>query len=215
MQQSFWETRWREGRIGFHRDEPNPYLVRHALAMKGWPGRVFLPLAGKSVDVPWLRDRGCEVVANEWVKEAVEAFFEEQNLDAVRQPSGDHQLYEAENLRFFQGDFFSLTRDQVGEVDWAFDRAALIALPTEARSRYVEQLVRLVGADHELLLVHVEYDPEGMEGPPFSVSVDEVRTLFRGAHLTLLEEQSALDDNSRFRAAGLTWLTERAWRIQL
>ena len=50
-----WESRWREGRIGFHKTEVQPMLVRHAeVLLTGNPQRVFVPLCGKSVDLPWL-----------------------------------------------------------------------------------------------------------------------------------------------------------------
>jgi thiopurine S-methyltransferase len=214
MESDFWESRWREGRIGFHRSEPNPYLVRHALGMRGWPGRVFLPLAGKSLDVTWLADRGCEVVANEWVERAVRSFFDERGVQPERTTDGAFHRYTSSGITFYQGDFFELRPEQVRPVQWVFDRGSLIALPPDVRPRYVRHLIDLVGEEAEILLNVIEYDQTQMAGPPFSVPTPELQSLFEGWDLTLLEEQPSLDDNSRFRAAGLTWLTERVWRIR-
>ncbi|HET7301300.1 MAG TPA: thiopurine S-methyltransferase, partial [Oleiagrimonas sp.] len=48
MQTEFWLQRWREGRIGFHRDAPMPLLVQHWPALELARGsRVLVPLCGK------------------------------------------------------------------------------------------------------------------------------------------------------------------------
>lgn len=210
-----WHARWDENRIGFHRPEPNPNLTNHALSMRGWPGRVFLPLCGKTVDMPWLASRGCEVVGSELVSGAVSAFFEENAIEETVTPQGSITTRAGNGITIHQGDVFDLTPEIVGPIDWTFDRGALIALPPEIRARYAPHIARLTGADKEILLVHVEYDQSLMSGPPYSVPVEELRRLFEGHDLTLLHEAPALSPDSPFRQAGLTWLTERVWRIRL
>jgi thiopurine S-methyltransferase len=210
-----WHERWREGRIGFHRSEPNPNLTNHALGMRGWPGSVFLPLCGKTVDMMWLADRGARVVGNELVPQAVSAFFEENELQPEEKPSDDIVSFTAGEIEILQGDFFDVKKSHLGEIDWAFDRGSLIALPPDVRPKYCKHLVELLGPGKEILLVQVEYDQDKMNGPPFSVSADEIRQHFDGHNLTLLDEKPALEEDSPFRAQGLTWLTERVWRIAL
>ena len=54
MQPDLWHDRWREGRIGFHQDKPTPLLLKHWPAMGIAAGaKVFVPLAGKSLDLAW------------------------------------------------------------------------------------------------------------------------------------------------------------------
>ncbi len=76
MDEEFWQQRWREGRIGFHREQVMPLLEKHwrALALpKG--SRVFVPLAGKSLDMAWLAAQGHRVLGIELSRIAVEQFF--------------------------------------------------------------------------------------------------------------------------------------------
>ena len=63
MRADFWEQRWREGQIGFHQDEVTPLLRQY------WPSlalpagsRVFIPLAGKTLDMAWLAAQGYRVL---------------------------------------------------------------------------------------------------------------------------------------------------------
>ena len=84
MDADFWLQRWNEGRIGFHRGEVMPLLEKH------WPGlnvpadgRVFVPLAGKSLDMHWLAAQGHRVLGAELSPLAVQAFFAEAGLEPV------------------------------------------------------------------------------------------------------------------------------------
>jgi len=59
-----------------------------------------------------------------------------------------------------------------------YDRAALIALPPLMRERYVQKLSELLPTGSKILLITLIYDPEQMNGPPFSVSNSEVESLY-------------------------------------
>lgn len=52
MNSKFWQQRWQEERIGFHKSDVNPELIKHfsALALP-FGSRVLVPLCGKSVDM--------------------------------------------------------------------------------------------------------------------------------------------------------------------
>ncbi|MBS0302789.1 MAG: thiopurine S-methyltransferase, partial [Proteobacteria bacterium] len=55
MEHDFWLQRWREGQTGFHQARVLPLLQKHWPALGVAPGgRVFVPLAGKSLDMLWL-----------------------------------------------------------------------------------------------------------------------------------------------------------------
>lgn len=80
---------------------------------------------------------------------------------------------------FFCGDFFSLSKELLSDVPYAvYDRAALIALPPLMRERYVQKLSELLPTGSKILLITLIYDPEQMNGPPFSVSNSEVESLY-------------------------------------
>src|SRR3546814_2467047 len=81
MDPDFWQQRWRDNRIGFHRDGVLPLLEKH------WPSlglatgsRVFVPLCGKSLDMAWLAARGHRVLGVELSPLAVGQFFDENGL---------------------------------------------------------------------------------------------------------------------------------------
>src|SRR5690606_41303375 len=81
MHPDFWQQRWREGRIGFHNDKPLPLLLKHWPSVGAAPGsRVFVPLAGKSLDMVWLASQGHRVLGGELSPLAGEQFFEGHGL---------------------------------------------------------------------------------------------------------------------------------------
>jgi len=71
-----WESRWQEGRIGFHLPEVNSYLLRYFDKLLTQDTEsVFVPLCGKTLDLPWLARRTKKVVGIELVHKAVQDFF--------------------------------------------------------------------------------------------------------------------------------------------
>jgi thiopurine S-methyltransferase len=211
MQFEFWQSLWDANELGFHQHSVSPQLHDNIGALELEAGqRVFVPLAGKSLDILYLRDQGLQVVANEFVERAVLDFFSEQSIDFEESPLPQGgKRFEAEGITFLQSDFFALEPSAVGAIDAVFDRAALVAVAPEQRSTYAAKLRELAPADHRRLLVSFNYPQEEMEGPPFSVPEQEIRELFADAELRLLQKQDALgkspfqDRLSRFEVE--TW----------
>lgn len=53
-----------------------------------------------------------------------------------------------------------------------------------------------------------------MDGPPFSVTADEVHQRYAGSHrVELLHSEEIIQDEPKFRSRGLTALAETAWRL--
>ena len=89
-----WESRWQEGRIGFHLPQVNTYLSRFSdKLLKPAPKNVFVPLCGKTLDLPWLANRTKKVVGVELVSQAVEEFYAENEISYSIQPAGKLQLF--------------------------------------------------------------------------------------------------------------------------
>ncbi|CAG0963598.1 partial Thiopurine S-methyltransferase, partial [Gammaproteobacteria bacterium] len=107
MEQAFWLQRWHEGRIGFHRTEVMPLLEKHwgALALAAG-SRVFVPLAGKSLDLLWLAAQGHRVLGVELSPLAIEQFFSEHGLTPQVHTSryGTHHV--AGDIELICGDAF-------------------------------------------------------------------------------------------------------------
>lgn len=193
MEAEFWRARWQERKIGFHEGKPNAFLERH---IDHLAGRVFVPLCGKTEDLAFLASRGHPVIGVELVETAVQEFFAEHNIT----PTVDDNVYRAGAITIIAGDYFA---SDVGAVDSIYDRAALIALPPEMRQRYVRHLP----ATPRILLVTVEYPEEAMSGPPFSVGEAEVRSLYAGYQVELVDE--GVDPRGRLDGK----LIERCYRI--
>ena len=216
MDPDFWHARWRTSEIGFHQEEINLHL-QNFWAQTGTAAgsSVFVPLCGKSRDLLWLREQGHPVLGVEISPIAVEAFFQENGLVARQTMQGSFTRWEYEGLVILCGDFFDLQHEDLAGVGATYDRASLIALPPALRQRYAEQFTRLLPAAAPTLLVTLEYPQQEMDGPPFSVTEEEVRGLFEPQRqVTRLYRQSILEENPRFQARGLSRLEEKAYRIQ-
>jgi thiopurine S-methyltransferase len=175
MDRQFWHDRWASNEIGFHKSEANPLLVTYfnelALA-KG--SRVFVPLCGKTLDIPWLLSNGYLVAGAELSSIAIEQLFSELGITPTIEQSGGIDHYHANNIDIFVGDIFDVTRTMLGPVDATYDRAALVALPETMRSRYTAHVTDITDHAPQLLICY-EYDQRAAEGPPFSISHEEVR----------------------------------------
>jgi len=215
VQPEFWHDRWRTGQVGFHQSAVDRHLAEY------WPGfelpaasRVFVPLCGKSLDLKWLRDRGHTVMGVELSAVALESFCMANGVPARRRSLGDFDVYEAEGLRLFRGDFFALTPEILGSVAAVYDRAALISWTPELREAYVAHLTALTGPGTNTLLVTVEYQQEQMSGPPFSVGADDVGRLYARHHeIKQLGRHDILADEARLRARGLSELHAVCYRL--
>jgi thiopurine S-methyltransferase len=215
MQPEFWEERWREGRIGFHRPTVDENLARFWPALEAPPaGRVFVPLCGKSRDLLWLRERGYTVVGVELSQIALEAFCMENGIPARRRRLADFERYEAPGLELYRGDFFALTPSLLGHPVAVFDRAALVAWPPELRLQYARQLTALTPPGAPTLLITLEYPQDLMTGPPFSVDAAEVERLYSPHHaIRELARRDVLASEPRMRERGITELIEVCHRL--
>jgi len=215
MQHDFWIQRWQDGLIGFHQDSINDYLTRHFGRTNAPPGgTVLVTLCGKSLDMVWLHEQGFRVVGVELSPLAVEAFFSENNLQPTITSSGKFQRYQADGITLLCGDFFDLTAEDIGGIAAVYDRASLIALPTEMRPSYADHLTRLLPRGTKVLLVTMEYPQEQMQGPPFAVRESEVLDLYENNfEVECLESIDALVENPGLRERGLSELTERTFLL--
>ncbi|MDA7428102.1 thiopurine S-methyltransferase [Primorskyibacter aestuariivivens] len=184
MDKAFWDERWRENRIGFHKAAANPLLTGYFDRLHLSPGgRVFVPLCGKSFDLDWLLSRGHAVVGIELYEPAVAEVFDRLGLRPRIDALSGLRRYSADELVIFAGDLFHLTSELLGSVDAVYDRAALIALPPDMRARYAAHVTAICGAVPQLLIT-LDYDQSLTDGPPFSVPGDEVRALYGASHWT-------------------------------
>jgi thiopurine S-methyltransferase len=95
MKPQFWIEKWQAGQIGFHQSEVHSFLVEFFPKM-ALGGKVLVPLCGKSLDMVWLAQQGCQVVGVELSSLACEAFFAENFPAAVvqRENRGEFVVYQ-------------------------------------------------------------------------------------------------------------------------
>ncbi len=212
MEPSFWHERWKAQQIGFHQAEFNPLMVQN-WPLLGLPtGRVFVPLCGKSRDLLWLRQQGYEAVGIELSPLAVAAFFEENGMQPTHHQAAGLAVWQADGITLFCGDFFALTQALLGHIDAVYDRAALVALPQDLRTRYASAMAEICpGLPH--LIITMEYQQSEMQGPPFSVTTVEVNRLFSKTH-SIKEVVRADALSPPMRARGLSQMTEVVYILQ-
>lgn len=220
MEPEYWLKRWQEGRTGWHHDKPIPLLVEHWPALDVPHGaRVLVPLCGKSQDMLWLAGQGMQVLGVELSAIAIESFLAENGLHANMHPGDGGTRYEIANppagrIEIVHGDIFGVDRTTLASCRAIYDRAALIALPTPVRRNYARDIYGGLPNDCRGLLITLDYPPQQMDGPPFSVDDGEVRHLFEaGWDIERLERRDILASQPHFSEQGVTALHTSVYRL--
>jgi thiopurine S-methyltransferase len=207
----FWIQKWEKNDIaGFHGSEANPALVKYFKDLSVAEGsRIFLPLCGKTLDIAWLLSKGYRVAGAELSALAIKQLFEGLGVTPKITEVGKLKCHSAQNIDIFEGDIFELSSGALGQVNAVYDRAALVALPQDVRKRYTAHLMKTTGNAPQLL-VSYEYDQKLMDGPPFSVSNDEVRNHYKSIYDLNLMESSDVPGGLKGKCAA----TENVWILK-
>jgi thiopurine S-methyltransferase len=223
MEIDFWLERWNNNQTGFHQQKVNPYLM-YFYGEKG-PSleqreklNVFVPLCGKSKDMLWLSQNNYKVFGVECSDRAVKDFFEENALNYKHAEKDQHALYQSSDLpsviEIFQGDFFEMQKPDLSDVTDIFDRASLVALPVEMRQRYTDKMAELQEPGVRTLLVTLTFDPAEMNGPPFSVTEEEVHALYsENFSIQKLLFKDVIEEETGLKNRGLTALVETVYKL--
>jgi thiopurine S-methyltransferase len=207
-----WHARWEEGRIGFHREEVNPWLTKFLEHIVHEDKRLLVPMCGKSLDMTFLAEHAHEVVGIELVEKAVIEFFAEKNVAATVE-EGPHRIYRHGRVELHVADVLDSPLEPYGTFDAIWDRAALIALPKIVRAQYAGRLLQMLKPGGHMLLVSLSYDQTKLDGPPYSVTDEEVQELYADAgELVRLHSESAGDAPAKFEELGLE-LVESVWKL--
>ena len=217
MNSEFWQQRWQEGRIGFHKSDVNPELIKYFSTLALPIGsRVLVPLCGKSIDMVWLACAGYDVVGIELVESAVQAFFTEQNITPTiteftsAADKSTLKRYQGQlagqTITLWAADIFALSTTDIGDIDAVYDRAALIALPADMRPSYSAQIGKLSNNAPQLLIT-LNYDQSKKDGPPFSISKEQLKQYYN----TEYEIVELASQSSTLNAASEILVTEHVW----
>ena len=214
MDEKFWSACWETQEIGFHLPEVNPVL--HAfwsqLSLDS-SAKVLVPLCGKSLDLKWLAQQGCQVVGVELSQLAVDAFFSEQSIQPDIQTKEEFQLYTSKQLEVWCGNIFDFPDAQLETIQAVYDRGALVALPPDIRKAYMQKLLQGLPNKARWLLVTFEYNESLMQGPPFSVSKNEVQEYFEGYNIRLVNRKEMIETMPKAQNQGLNSIHQCVYMI--
>lgn len=210
MEHDFWRERWQNNQIGFHEKDGNKLLLRHFDVIELPLGsRYFLPLCGKTGDIAQLLIKGYRVVGVELVENAIIQLFDELGVEPNVSDTGAFRHYSAPDIDILVGDVFELTAALLGAVDAVYDRAALVAFPPDMRRFYAAHLAKITHYAQQMLITF-EYDQSDMDGPPFNVHEDEVRTLYGAGYEIQLVRRKVIPQGLK----GLVAANETVWLLK-
>jgi thiopurine S-methyltransferase len=183
MNSEFWLKKWNKNEIAFHQETVNSKLIdfiQNRICIQ--PRLALVPLCGKTLDMLYLQQQGFEVWGVELSEKAIRDFLNENSLEQFRVDRWkSFKRFRCSNgITLLCGDFFKLSKEDLstkGPV-LCFDRASLIALPAKQRRPYADHLKKILPPKSELFTIVIEYPQREMDGPPFSVTLEELKDLF-------------------------------------
>lgn len=188
MEKKYWDDLWTKNDIEFHMSEVNPALIKFGKQLLDVNNKkAFIPLCGKTLDLIWFSERCDHVYGVELSEKAILEFFNENSIEFTKREEGEFKIFEGRNISVYCGDFFKFPIKEL-EIDIVFDRGSLVALPLGMRADYLTKFKNELSQGARWLLCVFEYPQEKMEGPPFSVSLEEIESgLDKAFHITRLD----------------------------
>jgi len=219
-----WNKKWAENKIAFHKNQVHPALIKHSETVTGqkltdeaptdstqieqnskktW----FLPLCGKSLDIPYLLSQGFRVFGVEAVKMAVEALNTEHSLGMTYDEK--EKLFTGANgrLQIYVGDLFTCPMEKYGPYDYVWDRGSFVAIEYASRKDYSNVMQKALKKsdgswyNFSYLLEGVMYDKSKFPGPPRSVSDEDMQEFYGSwANFQILSVQPLMEGSTAFKA---------------
>lgn len=179
MEAQFWFDSWEQGgsKTSFHRPDLHPYVTEYCTPEFLAGKRILIPLCGKTNEIAWFQQYADHVIGVELVQTAIQQYFDEHPQAYTK----DGNRYEAERLTIINDDLFSLTVEDVGYIDFVYDRASLIAFPLDMRMEYLSKMDALTPIGCQTMLITLEYFPL-LQEPPFSVDFEAVQNYYEENH---------------------------------
>lgn len=191
-----WLRLWRnQGQASFHQNSVNPLLIQFWPSLNLAPhSRIFVPLCGKSLDILWLADQGHQVIGVELSPIAVKAFFDDNNLTPTKTKIGKFTYWKHGRITILCGDYFALSKEMLGNIDIAYDRAALTALPEDIRKLYVKKIKQIIPNYAVIFLLTVE-DIDTVDAEAAYID-QEITSLYSARYeIELLHAHHTLESN--------------------
>ncbi|CAG7817082.1 unnamed protein product, partial [Allacma fusca] len=183
---SYWEKRYSEKQTQWYLSEAHDSLVKYMplLASENSVKKFFLPLCGKSKDIPYLLSLGHRVFGIEGALQPILELEKENSLKLNFDKERSIYFTDDHQLEIYFGDIFACPIEQYGPFDCIWDRASFVALDYSTRPAYVEVMRRSVlrgdGSYHDFkyLFQAYNYDKSLYPGPPTSVDWKDMEQCF-------------------------------------
>ena len=209
-----WQQVWIDRKIGFHKAQNNPLLVQHAEHLKDHH-HILIPLCGKTLDLHFLRQLGHRCTGIELVEQAIQEFFSEWSV-SPQKSDRTPRSWTHEEITIIHQNIFKLKPEQLSQINGIYDRAALVALQPSTRQEYVDILLSLLPDGGRILLITFEMPCSPDLGPPFSISEQQVYSLYaRARSTTLLETHRQTDPEIPIlKSRAIDWFQTQIWLIE-
>lgn len=141
-----WKNLYEIGSTPWQYLTPHPKLIQHFNALtNGSPNlKIFVPLCGKSKDLPYLLSLGHTVFGIEYVAQAIEELQKENNIEMEFDPVTSVYSTSDGKLKIFNGDFFQCPIENFGPFDAIWDRGSFGSFDFSLREDYVNVIKRSV-----------------------------------------------------------------------
>ena len=215
MEAKFWQEKWESKIIGFNQAKVNPLLSRFSDHLKKHPGDIFVPLCGKSIDMVFLQNETHKrIIGSELVDSAIQEFYLENEFTYTVEQSKNLKIYQNKDFQLIQGDLFQIEAQYLENVSWIYDRASIVALPKKMREQYAQFIIDRMPKANILMILFEYDDSKKIIGPPFSVTQEEVQSLF-GNHysIELLESYSSQPKKPKFVENQITEILENVYLL--
>ncbi len=166
---------------------------------------VLVPLCGKAIDMIWIEEQGATVIGVEISEKAILDFIGEHNREYNTSTFADFTIYQSGNIQLWCGDFMKLPTHKLPKINLIFDKAGLVALPPKMRISYFNKIEELAGNNTTILLHNFQYPQDQMPGPPFSVTLNEIKHALESTFSIHLLESNSIKPESfpKFQRRGL------------
>lgn len=161
-QSGFWQEHYERGEPPWDKGEAAPPLVRAIEKLNPEAGlRALVPGCGYGHEALLLAERGCEVVAVDFAKSAI---------DELARPGSGF------SLRALERDIFTLATDFAKSFDLVVEHTCFCAIPLDRREEYATTMAAVLGEGGVLLGLFWELGQDG--GPPFNTTRADLSRYF-------------------------------------
>ena len=154
-------------------------------------------------------NQGHNVIGVEISEIAIDAFFNENNLDYTKNMSNDFISYKAKEvpITIHCGDYFEFNMSGIGAL---YDRGSLVAVEPSIRLKYIKHTKSLLHKAAYRFIISLDYKEGYVQGPPYAIKISEILSFWPD-----LKKTSSYNDiensSPKFKKSGLKKLTESVW----